>query len=438
MARSGRRPISPARRVGVRVAALLVRRVVVDQRVHVAGRDAVEEPRPAERAPRLGALPVGLREDRHPEAVRLEPAAEDRRRERRVVDVRVARDEHDVGRVPAARADFGRSGGKEGVGRGRRRAAHQETQYSLAPVRPIPPCPHRPPCPGCPRYGVAGIEASATERLAALAARAGLELARPQLGSPLGFRTRARLAVRGRAASPKVGIFQTGTPQDRRHPPLRDPPSGGERGRGRAARAPSARPESSPTRTAHTAACCAICRSRSSARAAARRWCWSGTAQTPAPLRAGVRGARARARRAPAGPLLERQHRARQRDPRRRLGADRGRRGAARAGRRDRRVPSAGRVRPESPRAVRVTRAARARGGARRRARARAVRGHGRDRSGLARARRLGRAERGLATRRARARARDRGAAGRRAGPCVDRSRRRGAARGAESPVPTP
>ena len=56
-----------------------------------------------------------------------------------------------------------------------------------------------------------GIEASASERLAALAARAGLELSRPQLGSPLGFRTRARLAVRGRAASPKVGIFQTGT-----------------------------------------------------------------------------------------------------------------------------------------------------------------------------------------------------------------------------------
>ena len=78
-------------------------------------------------------------------------------------------------------------------------------------MRPIPPCSHRPPCPGCPRYGLSGIEASATERLAALAARAGLELPRTAVGAPLGFRTRARLAVRGRAASPKVGIFQTDT-----------------------------------------------------------------------------------------------------------------------------------------------------------------------------------------------------------------------------------
>jgi 23S rRNA (uracil1939-C5)-methyltransferase len=58
---------------------------------------------------------------------------------------------------------------------------------------------------------VPGIESPASERLAALAARAGLALERSQVGSPLGFRTRARLAVRGRAASPKVGIFQTGT-----------------------------------------------------------------------------------------------------------------------------------------------------------------------------------------------------------------------------------
>jgi 23S rRNA (uracil1939-C5)-methyltransferase len=56
-----------------------------------------------------------------------------------------------------------------------------------------------------------GIEPTAAERLAALAARAGLDAPRAALGAPLGFRTRARLAVRGRAASPKVGIFQTGT-----------------------------------------------------------------------------------------------------------------------------------------------------------------------------------------------------------------------------------
>jgi hypothetical protein len=40
--------------------------------------------------------PVGLRQDRDAEAARLEHAAEDRHREARVVDVGVARDEHDV------------------------------------------------------------------------------------------------------------------------------------------------------------------------------------------------------------------------------------------------------------------------------------------------------------------------------------------------------
>ncbi|HKC52573.1 MAG TPA: hypothetical protein VKF60_17425, partial [Myxococcota bacterium] len=79
-------------------------------------------------------------------------------------------------------------------------------------MRPeIPPCPHRPTCPGCPRYGDAGIDEAAAASLRALAARAGLTPPRVVTGAPLGFRTRARLAVRGRAASPKLGIFQTGT-----------------------------------------------------------------------------------------------------------------------------------------------------------------------------------------------------------------------------------
>ncbi|MFI5316190.1 MAG: class I SAM-dependent RNA methyltransferase [Myxococcota bacterium] len=76
---------------------------------------------------------------------------------------------------------------------------------------PIPLCPHRPTCPGCPRYGEAGVDAPAAALLAELAARGGLTPPRIATGAPLGFRTRARLAVRGRAGSPKVGIFQTGT-----------------------------------------------------------------------------------------------------------------------------------------------------------------------------------------------------------------------------------
>ena len=71
-------------------------------------------------------------------------------------------------------------------------------------------CPHRPPCPGCPRFGEPGI---------ALAARGALEeLTRihrlPDIavvtGDVAGFRHRARLAVRGRLGSPKVGLFELG------------------------------------------------------------------------------------------------------------------------------------------------------------------------------------------------------------------------------------
>jgi 23S rRNA (uracil1939-C5)-methyltransferase len=73
----------------------------------------------------------------------------------------------------------------------------------------IPDCPHRPPCPGCPRYGEAATSAPAALR--GLADRSGATLEPVLVGAPLEFRYRARLAVRGRAGSPKVGIFQEGS-----------------------------------------------------------------------------------------------------------------------------------------------------------------------------------------------------------------------------------
>ncbi len=85
-------------------------------------------------------------------------------------------------------------------------------EYSLRGVsEEIPPCPHRPPCPGCPHYGESGIALHAATRLAALASRAGLPEPRAVGGATLGFRSRARLAVRGRASSPKLGLFEAGT-----------------------------------------------------------------------------------------------------------------------------------------------------------------------------------------------------------------------------------
>src|SRR5262249_61364471 len=70
-----------ARRVLILGAVLLLRRQAVQHRVEVAGGDAEEEARPAERAERLGGVPVGLREDADAEAARLEEPADERRAE---------------------------------------------------------------------------------------------------------------------------------------------------------------------------------------------------------------------------------------------------------------------------------------------------------------------------------------------------------------------
>jgi tRNA/tmRNA/rRNA uracil-C5-methylase (TrmA/RlmC/RlmD family) len=69
-------------------------------------------------------------------------------------------------------------------------------------------CSHRPPCPGCPRFGEPGIDPAAHAALAALARANGLPPPAVVEASPLAYRHRARLAIRGRATSPKIGIFQ--------------------------------------------------------------------------------------------------------------------------------------------------------------------------------------------------------------------------------------
>ncbi len=74
-----------------------------------------------------------------------------------------------------------------------------------------PPCPHRPPCPGCPRYGAPSIADAARAALTALAESAGLPPPPIHSAPALGHRHRARLAVRGRAADPRIGLFEAGT-----------------------------------------------------------------------------------------------------------------------------------------------------------------------------------------------------------------------------------
>jgi 23S rRNA (uracil1939-C5)-methyltransferase len=72
-------------------------------------------------------------------------------------------------------------------------------------------CPHRPPCPGCPRFGEPGIDPIVGRALGDLARRHGLAEPATVSGSALGFRHRARLAIRGRVGSPKLGLFELGT-----------------------------------------------------------------------------------------------------------------------------------------------------------------------------------------------------------------------------------
>ena len=72
-------------------------------------------------------------------------------------------------------------------------------------------CPHRPPCPGCPRFGEPGIAVAARRALDELARAHGLPEVPVISGQTSGFRHRARLAIRGRLGSPKVGLFELGT-----------------------------------------------------------------------------------------------------------------------------------------------------------------------------------------------------------------------------------
>lgn len=77
---------------------------------------------------------------------------------------------------------------------------------------PSPPdCPHRPPCPGCPRFGATDPPARAWQALEALAAAKHLAPPAFHRMPGRGHRHRARLAVRGRARSPKIGLFQAGS-----------------------------------------------------------------------------------------------------------------------------------------------------------------------------------------------------------------------------------
>src|SRR5439155_18104121 len=97
----GPRVATAPRRILVLAAVLLLRGEAVEHRVHVAGADAEEQARPPERAKIVDAAPIRLRDEADAKAAPLEKAPDERRPERGMVDVRVARDQDDVERVPA-------------------------------------------------------------------------------------------------------------------------------------------------------------------------------------------------------------------------------------------------------------------------------------------------------------------------------------------------
>src|SRR6478609_3956278 len=72
-------------------------------------------------------------------------------------------------------------------------------------------CPHQPSCPGCPRLAAPGLPPEPLAQLQALAAQAGIAPLVVHASPPTAFRRRARLAIRGRADAPKLGIFEAGT-----------------------------------------------------------------------------------------------------------------------------------------------------------------------------------------------------------------------------------
>ena len=75
----------------------------------------------------------------------------------------------------------------------------------------LPSCPHRPPCPGCPRFGERGIASVSRSALDELARIHRLPEVPVISGQTAGFRLRARLAIRGRLGSPKIGLFELGS-----------------------------------------------------------------------------------------------------------------------------------------------------------------------------------------------------------------------------------
>ena len=94
-------PGAPSGGVGVVGTGFALRGVAVDHRIHVAGGDAEEEIRPAERFERRRRMPVRLGDDADAKTLRLQQPPNDGHAEGGMIDIGVTGDEDDVAGIPA-------------------------------------------------------------------------------------------------------------------------------------------------------------------------------------------------------------------------------------------------------------------------------------------------------------------------------------------------
>ena len=91
-----------ARRIGILAAWNLVYSVMIHHGIHIARRNKEAQARLAEHIHAFGVAPVGLRDNAHLIAVRLEHARNNRHAEQRLVDVRIAAHVGKIDAIPPA------------------------------------------------------------------------------------------------------------------------------------------------------------------------------------------------------------------------------------------------------------------------------------------------------------------------------------------------
>jgi len=93
--------------IGIVAANLAISGIAIDHRIHVTGGHAEEQVGFAEQLESFGRIPVGLGNDSHAVALRLQQAADDRHAEAGMIHIGIAGDDDDVAAVPAEQFHFG-------------------------------------------------------------------------------------------------------------------------------------------------------------------------------------------------------------------------------------------------------------------------------------------------------------------------------------------